>query len=232
MNAREEQNRRDDQILDEETPATGSSTQNSNSSLDETLANLTRTLTSLTNRMSSLEETQRSHTLVGRKATVSAPTELDRIETASLCSDNPEDLDIEATNDEGDRDMEASYLEMLTSIKSLLHMDDPEIEQIAPPSAFKKRTSTKNTKKQISAFPPEQEIASMWDFRTQQVSGKNSQGISNQSPLHLSHFIHYARMNMNHYLTIPQTSTLRPQKFPESFHNLGREKIPTMVDLP
>ena len=37
---------------------------------------------------------------------------------------------------------------------------------------------------------------------------------------------------MSHYLTIPQTSTLRSQKFPESFHNLGRDRIPSMVDLP
>ena len=220
----------EDELLAEETPSSNTSKTTSNVSLEQTLAQLNQSLTALNNRMTTLEEKNTSSTsLVGSRPTVSSPPDIDQ-DNMSITSDhNDEEIDLESKPEEG---TDPSYLEMLTAIKSLLKLPDPEIQQVAPPSAFVRRSTSKNTKKQVAAFPPEGEIKSMWDFRHQLASGKNAQGVSQNSPLHLQQFLQYAKTNMGYYTTIPQNSTLKAQKCPESFHNLGRDRVPSFVDMP
>ena len=76
-----------------------------------------------------------------------------------------------------DKEPDATFVEMLQAIKALLEIQDPECDRVHPPCAFNKRLTAKTTKRQLSAFPPEEDVGSMWAYRASQASGKDSNGV-------------------------------------------------------
>ena len=198
-------------------------------SVEDSLASLSSQITGLASKLTSLEHVG----LVGRSTTGVSPLDKPQNNSASALNLDlePSEQDLLADED-WEREPEASYVEMLQAVKSLLKLPDPEVEQLAAPSAFRKKIDTKVNKKQISAFPPDENLDSMWEFRSNLASGKESQGLTKKSPLHVGQFLTYNRLFMQHYLSVPQKTTLKAQKVPESYHNLAREKLPNSVDLP
>ena len=220
------QKSKDDALLDSKD---GEEPQGS-SKIEDLLATLSSDLKSMSSRLHTLESHTGSQagkqTLHSRQSGANEPEGSD-----------PQDFDLEVIKDEddseelGDTPNDPSYIEMLQAVKSVLDLEDPEIAMVTPPSAFKKKANFSNTKRQLSAFPPEKSILEMWGFRQMLASGKNQQG-SNTCPLHTGQFLNFATINMAHYNTVPLQTTLKAQVLPESFHNLTRESTPGAVSTP
>ena len=113
-----------------------------------------------------------------------------------------------------DKEPDATYVEMLQAIKALLEIQDPECDSVQRPCAFNKRPTAKSTKRQLSAFPPDEEVASMWAYRVSQASDKDSSGVHHE-PFNTGHFLPYQHVNMAHYASVPQSATLKAQQVPQ-----------------
>ena len=146
--------------------------------------------------------------------------------------EQPSDEEIESKSLDSAKDPDPSYVEMIQSVKSLLDLPEPDSDTMVPPSAFKKKQSHKATKRQLSAFPPQEDLQSMWGFRYQKASGKDAKGSVENTPLHSGSYLQYSRVNMGHYLTMPQLTPLKAQKLPESFSNLSNDRTPNLVNVP
>ena len=132
-----------------------------------------------------------------------------------------------------DREPDATYIEMLQAMKSLLDIPDPECDSSHPPCAFKKRSTARATRRQQSAFPPEENVASMWSYRMSQASGKDANGVIQHEPFNTGHFLPYQRVNMAHYNSVPQSATLKAQQVPQGFSHLhNRSRTPSNVFVP
>ena len=70
------------------------------------------------------------------------------------------------------------------------------------PCAFNKRPTARATKRQLSAFPPDEYVASMWAYHVSQSSGKDSNGVLHLEPFNSGHFLPYQRVNMAHYASV------------------------------
>ena len=118
--------------------------------------------------------------------------------TASQESDvlsDPEEREDRPENIQ-DREPDTLYVEMLQTIKMLLGIQHPECGDIQPPAAFNKKVSVKPTKKQLSAFPPDEDLSQMWTYRFSKAAGKDVKGNLEHDPLQTGTFLHYQKVNM------------------------------------
>ena len=115
---------------------------------------------------------------------------------------DPEDGDDRPENVQ-DREPDTLSVEMLQTIKYMLGIQDPEYGDIQPPAAFNKKVSVKSTKKQLSAFPPDEDLSQMWTYRSSTAAGKDAKGNLEHDPLQTGTFLHYQKVNMAHYMTVP-----------------------------
>ena len=132
-----------------------------------------------------------------------------------------------------DRELDATYVEVLEAIKVLLEIQDPECDNVHPSCAFNKRPTLRSNKRQLSAFPPDDDVASMWAYRASQASGKYSSGVLHHEPFNTGHLLPFQRVNMSHYSLVPQSATLKAQQVPQGFgHLYNRSRTPSNVYLP
>ena len=233
----------DDSILDEEDNSKGTGVSNlaqdelSSSALNDTLKTLLDRVSVLTDKVSSMESASKSCTGNLADGQVQPTHDLEG-ESSSSAADAI--LERQSDTEEGDgrseslteKDPDPSYIEMLQAVKSLLELPEPEFDTIQPPTAFKKKPNVKASKRQMLAFPPDEDVHQMWQYRHLQATGKDTKGKVEHAPLHAGHFLPFSKINMSHYLSIPQLSTLKAPQCPESFFTLGRSKTPSTVSVP
>ena len=119
-----------DAVDDTTNPSTGVNREN-------TLAALNSTLASLQERMTSLEARNQPTPAATRANAPGAPEMIEPDpfkDTASFGEE--EGLDLEVKEDD-DKEVDATYLEMLQAVKQILNLSDPEVDTFYPPSAFK-----------------------------------------------------------------------------------------------
>ena len=241
----------DDRLLDEDdeptlpktvskVAATSDSTQDPVLSM---LASVSAELKSLSNRMCIMESGSASERTAnppvsGANAASAASS---RPPASASLGAPPLDSDILSDPVEGeeraeniqDREADTLYVEMLQTVKCLLGIQDPEYGDIQPPAAFNKKVSVKSTKKQLSAFPPDEDLSQMWSYRSSKAAGKDAKGNLEHDPLQTGTFLHYQKVNMAHYMTVPQNTPARAQSVPQSFYLLSnKDKNPPFVFTP
>ena len=228
LKAREEEKKKkklEDKLLDEPDPA--ENLMASNSSLEQTLATLSSQLTQLSSRMADIEGSVKHKSNPSTSSTYTVDEEVDRTE------DPQSDEEGSAKQDTlPDRDEDPTLVEVIQAVKSLLELPDCLPDSVQPPSAFYKKQTSKSTKKQLSAFPPEEDILAMWRYRQLQASGKDQAGKNSHSPLHIGQFLPFIRVAVENYLSVPQSSTLKAQQIPDAFQDLTKVKSPSSIEIP
>ena len=243
----EERRRKDDELLDQpdkSMPSTASQA----SPWEKTLAQLNQIaaqMETLNNRVSSIESVSKginpsttlSSTAKGStvKNTGSASASAEGSEAViEVHSDNDNDNEETASKQETlpDRDTDPSLVEIIQAVKNLLDLPDTLSDTVKPPSAFYKKPSIKATKKELAAFPPEEDVQAMWQYRQQQAAGKDIEGKTSHSPLHSGQFLPFIRVLIDNYISTPQGASIKPQQIPESFSDLSKAKHPSSVEIP
>ena len=204
-------------------------------SMEESLAMLASQMSSLQEQWASFrsEKSDSSKPTKTATATVSSANAAN----ASQVRDEPVPVDGEESPTEdktefNEREQDPTFVEIVQTVKNLLDIADPTVDDTNPPSAFYKKATFKTAKKQLTAFPPEEDIHSMWSYREEKAAGKDSKGRSTHAPLHPGQFLPYLSVAIENFLAIPQTTTLKPQHIPESFNNLAKERLPGSITIP
>ena len=217
----------DDSLLDDE-PHTASSAA-CGSSLDSTLKLLSSQIATLTSRVANIERPPNTSSRAMISGGVNAATA-----SNSDSQDLPEAGEVESDIDDKPEETvnDPSYVEMLQAVKGILDLADPEVDCLQPPSAFRQGQTFKSTKRQLSAFPPEENVQSMWSYRHQLAVGKDAFGHSSHAPLHTGSFLQYSKITMDHYESVPQLTPLKAPQVPEGFYNLYKDRSPAVVSIP
>ena len=197
----------------------------SQTSFERVLAKFSSKLDSFSDRLTSIENNKNKPSTAS--ASVSHPPEPEPVEEIS--SDHEDSTKPESIPD---READPSLVEVLQAVKSLLDLPDTLSDSIKPPAAFYKKPTMKSTKKEMAAFPPEEDVQSMWSYRQLQASGKDQGGKTSHSPLHTGQFLPFIRVAIENYISTPQGSTIKPQQIPEAFTDLSKTKTPSHVDIP
>ena len=216
----------DDSLLDEEDPPLANT---ASTSVEASLKSIAAQLASLNSRVQTMESARSSSE---PSAKVGPSTASKSVDTAGHSEGEVSDAEDQVKESAADEEPDASYVELLQGIKTLLDIEDPHIQTFQPPTVFKAKESQKTSKLQQSAFPPDQDIHLMWAFKHSQATGKDATGITAHPPLHMGQFIQFSKVNMQHYVSLPQLSTLRAPEVPESFKTLANRKTPTHVSTP
>ena len=127
-----------------------------------------------------------------------------------------------------------SGLSSVYTIHALWHYSSwalcPEVDSSIPPAAFQKRSKLKTNKRQLSAIPPGEDVKDMWAYRHLLASGLNTNGVTENPPLHKRQFLAFSRVNLNHYVHTT-VYTFKSSRVPDSFMNLAGEKTPVTVNV-
>ena len=161
-------------------------------SWQDTLLSLDAKISQLTDKVASLEKGTTARQASSSTSSMKATNDQSDTELIELS-----DEEVDNKSNDVARDPDPNYVEMVQAIKSLLDIPEPETDNSAPPSAFKKSKSIKATKRQLCAFPPMEDIQCMWQFRSQKASGRDAKGIID-TPLHSGNFLPFTRVNMLH----------------------------------